>query len=116
MHEVWRYSGLFFLVNLCEAPIYCYFLRGTGFSALRRLAIVIALNVATHPVVFFLWPQWMRALGATYWQMVMAAEAYAVGIEIFLIESLIPEFPIRKAVLAALTANTCSLLFGMLLR
>ncbi|GMU62248.1 MAG: hypothetical protein AMXMBFR34_40110 [Myxococcaceae bacterium] len=86
-----------------EVPVY---LRATGNWRTAFLA-----SALTHPAVWFLFPALLDH-GLTYWPMVGAAEAFAVGAEaLWLFVNGVP-----RALLWSFLANTASCVGGLLLR
>lgn len=68
---------VFAVTYLCELPIYALGLRGSVAFA-RALLVTLVLNLATHPVVWFVLP---KVFGDDAVHYVLVAEAFAVTVE-----------------------------------
>ena len=79
---------------------------------LRRSAGVVLVNLATHPLVWFVFP----ALSLEYWLRTALSEAWAVAIEFAGYVTLWPVLGGFRAGRAALAANAASFAVGVLLR
>jgi len=93
-----------------EVPVYVVALRAAGLlTGWRALAVAVAANLATHPLV---WAVLLR-FGSAYWPTFAVAEAAA-----WLAETVAVFLAVRRdAVLIALTAlvaNAASCLAGLL--
>lgn len=77
----------------------------------RAVAAVVAVNLATHP---FVWWALDGAHGARYWLTFAAVESGAVAVEAALLRRWWPRPARRLAVPAAVLANAVSCLAGLL--
>ena len=101
----------FALTLLAEIPIATPLLATVERSVGRRLAIVVVANLATHPLVWFLFP------GLTFGRPMRFAlsEAWAVLAEILIYKLIWPPLRVRRAVLVSLAANAASFALGIAL-
>lgn len=103
-----RAFGLTVLIELAVAlPL----LAAAERSLARRAGAVIAANLATHPLVWFLFP----GLAFGRWTQFGLSEAWAVLAEIAVYRLVWPALRPTRAALVSLTANTASCLLGLLL-
>ncbi len=77
----------------------------------RRVGAVIAANLATHPLVWFLFP----GLAVGHWTQFGLSEAWAFLAELAIYRLVWPALRPRRAVLVSLAANAASCLFGLLM-
>jgi hypothetical protein len=90
------YFVVFLKTCLLEAPFYFLALvRSQGW--LRSLAILVAANVLTHPLIFFVFP----ALFRTYLVSAFSAEVFAAAGEAMLVYGLVRAWAPSKAALRA---------------
>ena len=102
-----RAFGLTVLIELVVAvPLLAAAERSLG----RRAGAVLVANLATHPLVWFLFPG--LALGR--WTKFGLSEAWAFLAEIAIYRLVWPALRPRRAVLVSLAANAASCLFGLL--
>ncbi|MBX3126260.1 MAG: hypothetical protein KF718_06065 [Polyangiaceae bacterium] len=102
-----------FLVTwLSEACVAVPMLRATRESRLRRFGAVTLVNVASHPAVWFVFPE----LGMTYLWMFVVAETWAVSSETLAYRLVFPKLGWLRALAIALIANGVSVAAGLLLR
>jgi hypothetical protein len=78
----------------------------------RRLAAVGAANVASHPAVWFVFPE----LGLAYTPMLVLAELWAFGSEVLLYRLVFRTLSLRRAIAVSALANAASLGLGLALR
>lgn len=78
----------------------------------RRVAALLLVNLATHPIVWFVFPAWTLPAAARFG----AAELFAVLVEAWAFSVIWPGLPARRACLVALLANTASATTGVLIR
>ena len=97
--------GAFVVTQAVECPIYGWALRNRS----HRWLWAFALSAVTHPIIFFVFPTFFPA---DYWTYVSVAEAFAVGVETLILQSL----AVSSALRWALLANGASLLLGGSLR
>jgi len=108
---VLEYFVLFALTCGLEAPFYMS-IRSLNWS--KRFRALIALNLATHPAVTFIWPHIMYGLDQNAGAYILAAETFAPVVEALL---LIFVFKVGApaAFLFAILANLVSWGFGLYL-
>ena len=78
----------------------------------RRLGALAFANIASHPAVWFVFPE----LGLSYSVMVILAETWAVGSELVFYRLVFEQLSWRRAVLISLLANALSLGLGLVVR
>jgi hypothetical protein len=78
----------------------------------RRLLLVALANLASHPAVWFVFPE----LGLSYAGWLALAEAWAVSIEALAYGVLLPGTGARRALVVSLAANAASFAAGLGLR
>jgi hypothetical protein len=101
----------FGLTLLFELPVATPLLATAERRTARRLAGVVVANLATHPLVWFLFPG--LALGR--WGRFAAAEAWAFAAETAVYLVIWPALGARRAALVSLLANGTSAVAGLLL-
>lgn len=94
-----------------EATIAVPLLARTEPHVTRRLAALMLLNLATHPLVWFLFP----GLTAAYPVRVALSEAWALLAESAGYLVIWPQLGLKRAALIALAANGASFTLGLLL-
>jgi hypothetical protein len=77
-----------------------------------RVLLVALANLASHPAVWFVFPD----LGLGYAAWLVLAELWAVAVEAIAYRVLLPGVTTRRALLVALAANAASLAAGLGLR
>jgi hypothetical protein len=77
----------------------------------RRIAVVVVANLATHPLVWFLFPGLAFGRPARF----ALSEAWAVSAELAIYVLVWPSLPFRRAAIASLAANGASVAAGMVL-
>jgi hypothetical protein len=87
-------------------------LRPSQASLRRRLAAVALANLATHPLVWFLFP----GLALPYTLRLVLSETFAVVLETGAYLVIWPALGPRRATLVAVLANGASLVCGLFLR
>lgn len=98
-----------------ELPVYAAWLRTSGIGATRAVVTIIALQLATHPLL------WTIVSHATHYvPTAIAAELVAVVVEGALFYGLLRRHAARplaisRALAASLTANAASVAFGLAL-
>jgi hypothetical protein len=102
----------FAMTHLVEGPIYALWLRHDHSvpAGLLRSAV---LSTTTHPLLWQVFFPLMDALGS-YARAVVLAEAVVILAEGALLAWMWPEGGLRRALLAALTANATSTVVGLL--
>jgi hypothetical protein len=81
-------------------------------SPKQRVALAVVANLATHPLVWFVFPE----LGISYRQWLVLAEVWAVAIEAIAYATQLRSLGARRAVLVSLAANAASVAVGLALR
>jgi hypothetical protein len=103
-----RAFGLTVLIELVVAiPLLAAVERGVG----RRVGAVIAANLATHPLVWFLFP----GVAAGRWTRLGLSEAWAVLAELAIYRLVWPALRPGRATLVSVSANAASCLAGLFL-
>lgn len=104
-----RAFGLTLLVEAAVAiPVLRRFRAATGPGA----AAVVLGNLATHPLVWFLFP----GLSLSYPARLAASELFAAGVEGAAYAVIVPSLGARRAMFLSLVANAASMAAGMVLR
>ena len=100
-----HWLSAFLVTQVVEVPIYARSLRHRA----HRWQWAFGASVVTHPIVFFIFPR----LGiGDYWETVLYAEAFAVGIE----AAYLSRLGVSYSVLWAMGANALSVAIGLGLR
>ena len=109
----WIFDWLraFAITLLVELPIATPLLGGVERSVARRIAIVVVANLATHPLVWFLFPGLAVGAGAR----LALSEAWALLAEIAIYRLVWPALSSRRAALVSLAANGASVAAGFVL-
>lgn len=81
-------------------------------SRVRRLGAVTVANVASHPAVWFVFPD----LVSSWHTALLLSEAWALGSEVLVYRLVFPTLSWRKAFAASALANGASILAGIALR
>lgn len=81
-------------------------------SRARRVAALLLVNLATHPIVWFVCPALRLPAAARF----AIAELFAMATEAWAFTVIWPKLPRSKACLVALVANSASATTGVLLR
>jgi len=105
----------FALTLLVELPVAVPLLRAPGrpeAPALRRAALVLFANLASHPLLWFA----LSALPLPGPWTLALSEAWAVLAEAALYRLALDAVPLRRCALASLAANAASLCVGLALR
>ena len=110
--ELWFRAFVATLVlELLVAP----FVLGRELGRLRRAGAVLLVNLATHPVVWFVIPELCR--GHVSWTAsVVLSEIWAVAIETWGFRVVFPELRWTRCLAAAALANAASTAIGLALR
>jgi hypothetical protein len=97
-----------------EAPVYIVLLRGSFRSAWAPVMIALGLQLATHPLLWVLFPG-----AADRWTTFLACEAAVALVEGLLVALLLRRQrqprPLRRGLFAGLVANALSASVGVLL-
>ena len=96
---------------LVEIPIATALLRIVERSVPRRIAIVVVANLATHPLVWFLFPGLAFGRPAR----LALSEAWAVLAEIAIYKLVWPSLRVPRAALVSLVTNGASVAAGFVL-
>jgi hypothetical protein len=78
----------------------------------RRMGAVVFANVASHPAVWFVFPE----LFSSWHVALVTSELWALGSELLIYRLVFPTLEWRKALAASALANGGSLLLGLVLR
>jgi len=108
-------SGWFaaFVVTLAvELPIAGYLLRRAGLDLLRLGLLIVFANLVTHPIVWFVIPQFVLVDTTTY---TVTAETWAIAAEALFYWVAIRGLSARWALTVAIVANAASFLAGRLI-
>lgn len=92
-----------------EAAVAIPLLRPSEQSVARRASIVLLVNLATHPLVWFFFPQ----LGWSWTTVKWAAEVWAFGFEIVGYRIALPKATWKRCALVSIAANTTSYVLGL---
>lgn len=87
-------------------------LLGRQQHAGRRIGAILFAQLASHPLVWFMWPE----LRMARWLYLVVAESWAVVVELLLYWLVFSKLSWRRAALVALLANAASFSVGLLLR
>jgi hypothetical protein len=99
----------FLLTIAVEVPIVGYFLRRAEPDHLRLVILVIFANLATHPIVWYVFTQLFLVGTAEY---LLAAESWAVAAEALFYAVAIRGLDPRRAIAVAVGANAASFIAG----
>ncbi len=112
MHYVLLWSRAFALTLVLEGLLVVPGLRAAQPSLPRRFALLLFANLATHPIVWFVLPEFPLRYSA----MVALAELWAFCAEAAFYAMVVERLSWRRGVLLSLAANGLSLLGGIALR
>ena len=101
----------FALTLLAELPIAIPLLARVERSVARRFALVVVANLATHPLVWFLFPGLALGKPARF----ALSEAWAVLAELAVYKLVWPALRVRRAALVSVAANAASVAVGFAL-
>ena len=101
----------FAVTLLVEIPIATPLLRIAERSVARRIALVVVANLATHPLVWFLFP----GLASGRVTRLALSEAWALLAELAIYRLVWPALRTRRAALVSLVANAASVAAGFAL-
>ena len=102
----------FAVTSFSEAALATPLLKRGEPSWKRRLSVVLLVNVASHPAVWFIFPE----LGMSYMARLVLSEAWAVGLEAWAYRLIFPKITRKRAVVISLLANALSVAVGLSLR
>lgn len=100
-----------FLITLVvEVPIAAVLLRRSQPSGWRLIVLLVFANLATHPAVWFIFPQLFYVSTPSF---VIASEAWAVAAEAVFYMVALSGTSLGRAIVTALVANGASFLLGV---
>lgn len=99
----------FLLTLAVEVPIAAWLLRRDEPDRVRLVLLVAFASLATHPVVWYVWTQVFLVGTPEY---LVAAEAWAFGVEAVFYWAAFRGLGARRAVVVSLVANAASFLVG----
>jgi hypothetical protein len=101
----------FVLTLAIECPIAASILRVKALRRTRLLLLLVFANLATHPMVWFVFPALPIAARAAF----VLSELFAIGAEGLFFALVFQGTTVRRALAASLVANATSLGVGLLL-
>ncbi len=101
----------FALTLAVEVPLVVALTRGTA-PGPQRVALAVLANLASHPLVWFVFPE----LGFDYHAWLVLAEVWAVLVEALAYTTQLPALGLRRGAFVSLGANAASVAAGFLLR
>ena len=107
----YTYPEAFLLTVALEMPVHLFIYR--DMPARKVAAASLALNVATHPLVWFAFPAAFMPFG--YWTYFVAAESFALLAETAILRYLLGKGGWERAFLASLVGNGASAGAGLLI-
>lgn len=105
------WSRAFLLTLVVEVPVATWLLRRAEPELWRRAALVFFANLASHPLVWYVWTQVLLIGTPGY---VIAAETWAITVEAVFYVVAFRGLSVRRAVLTSLLANAASFAVGRL--
>lgn len=105
------YLKYFFATVALEASFYFLFIKGISWR--HKIIAVFVLNFATHPVIFFVFPEMAARLEWSYAHYLTAAELFAPMVEALLLRYFFQQGT-RRAILTGFGANLLSWSIGAL--
>jgi hypothetical protein len=112
MMPIAAWARAFALTCAIEVPVVLGATRDAGPSALRRAVIALVGQLATHPLVWFVFPY---VPGVTGWTSFVVSELYATALEAILYAVAWPRLGAARALGVSAVANAASLAAGLLL-
>jgi hypothetical protein len=106
------WSRAFALTFFVEAALLVPLLGSAEPRLLRRISIVLLANIASHPAVWFIIPEF----GLSYLPRIAVSEAWAVLLELWAYALFMQKLSIQRAFALALGANALSVIVGLGLR
>lgn len=106
---VLAWAGAFAWTLAVELVVAPPLLRG---PRVARVVLVLLANLASHPAVWFVFPD----LGLGYAAWLALAETWAVTVEAIAYAALLPATSTRRAIVVAFAANVASFAVGLALR
>ncbi|MEZ4750910.1 MAG: hypothetical protein R3B54_09900 [Bdellovibrionota bacterium] len=108
------YFVFFLLTTALEAPVYWYFLKGEIRPTSRLVAVVICLNLCTHPLAILGFPQFFALAGFTKLTALLFTELFALLVEGLVLWKVLQISP-KASFAASFTANLFSWELGGLI-
>ncbi|MCB0406398.1 MAG: hypothetical protein KDD51_16570 [Bdellovibrionales bacterium] len=108
------YFVFFLLTATLEAPVYWYFVKDSLRTVSKFTAVVLVLNLCTHPLAILGFPQFFALAGFTKLAALWATELFAPTVEGLVLWQVL-DLPPKTSFLAALAANLFSWELGGLL-
>lgn len=102
----------FVLTELIEIPIVVALTRGAKIPFPRRAALAFFASLATHPAVWFIFPELNVSDGVR----VALSEAWACVAEAVFYKLVFGEITFARAIGVSVVANSSSFSFGLVLR
>ena len=99
----------FLLTLVVEVPVATLLLRGFEADLRRTAALVVFANLASHPLVWYVWSQVLLMGTPEY---VVAVEAWAIGIETVFYVVAFRGLGLGRAALVSVVANLASFAVG----
>ena len=100
-----------FVLTICiEAPVIWFIVGQAEWRAMRKIGTIVLANMATHPVVWFIFP----LLPVSRFLTLAFSEIFAFVVEAWLYAMLFDGISLRRAALASGLANTLSFSVGYL--
>jgi hypothetical protein len=112
MMPIGAWARAFALTCVIEVPVVVWATRDAEPSALRRVVIAVVGQLATHPLVWFVFPY---LPGITGWTSFVASELYATVLEAILYAVAWPRVGTARAFGISAVANAASLAVGLAL-
>lgn len=112
MTPIAAWARAFALTCAIEVPVVLWATRDVGPTTLRRVVLVVVGQLATHPLVWFVFPY---LPGVTGWTSFVASELYATALEAVLYAAAWPRLGAARALGVSAVANAASLAVGLLL-
>ncbi len=110
----WFHAFLWTL--LAEEILAGILLRRAAPELARRAGVILAVNLASHPAVWFIFPELGAALGWGRSLSLLVSEAWAFGLEAWLYTLFLPRGSAKLALATSAAANAASLAAGFALR
>ena len=99
----------FLLTLVVEVPVATLLLRGFETDLRRTAALVVFANLASHPLIWYVWSQVLLMGTPEY---VVAVEAWAIGIETVFYVVAFSGLGLGRAALVSVVANLASFAVG----
>jgi hypothetical protein len=106
---VWAWAASFLITLVVELVVAGSILRCAEWTRWRRYGCIAVANLATHPMVWFVFP----ALPIPYFGIVILAEAWAVVLEAIAYRLALPASPRWCPLAASALANGASYCVGL---